>query len=84
MRIRYALPFVHERTGERRTIVVLLAAPELDDVGYQFALRPDGAAAPGGPLERMYAWHRGARAVPEGFAPIYAEARRLELRAVND
>jgi hypothetical protein len=85
MRIRYALPFVSKRTGERRTIVVSLAQHEVADVLYHRALRRNGAGGIGGPLEKMYAWHRAARAAPEEeFTPIYEQARRLELSSVNE
>jgi hypothetical protein len=84
MRIRFALPFVHKQTGERRTIVVGLARYEVEDVLYHRALRPDGAGAVNGPLEKHYAWARAARALSGDFTPIYEQARRLELSPVND
>jgi hypothetical protein len=56
----------------------MLSADEVADV---MRHRREGraAGAPGGPLERGYAWHHAVREVPAKFVPLFGQARRLTV-----
>jgi hypothetical protein len=58
--------------------VVELAPNEIADVLCHRALGR-GAGAPGGPLERGYAWHRAVKMVPAEFAPMFDQGQRLTV-----
>jgi hypothetical protein len=79
MTIRYSCPF-RSPAGEVRDVVVELGPNEVSDV---MRHRAEGraAGAPGGPLERGYAWHRAVKTVPAEFTPLFDQDRCIT--AVN-
>ena len=76
--VRYSCPF-RAPDGEVREIVVELSQDEIADCQRQ-VLGGDGPGAPGGPIERMYAWHRAVKEVPVEFAPVYEQAQRITVQ----
>jgi hypothetical protein len=73
--IRYACPF-RSPAGEVCDVVVTLSVDENWDVTRHRAIGRR-AGAPGGPLERAYAWHRAAKEVPADFTPLFDQAQRV-------
>jgi hypothetical protein len=72
--IRYLCRFCSV-IGEVRDVLVELSPSEIRDV----LNHHHGAGAPGGPLERRYAWDRAKRSVPAEFMPLYDQDRRITV-----
>jgi hypothetical protein len=73
--IRYVCPF-RSPAGETRDVIVQLSAHETADV-LRHHREGRSAGAPGGPLERGYAWHRATKMVPAEFTPLFDQDRRV-------
>jgi hypothetical protein len=73
--IRYACPF-RSPAGEVRDVVVALTTDEVWDVVRHRAIGRR-AGAPGGPLERGYAWRHAVKEVPADFVPLFDQAQRV-------
>jgi hypothetical protein len=74
--IKYCCRFVNA-SGAFRDVTVSLSRDEVEDVLRHRRQNPDGAGGVGGPLERGYAWRRAARAVPQGYEPLFDCDRRV-------
>jgi hypothetical protein len=84
---KYAVPYVNEKTGERRMIVVELTAEEKRDCTRNLMdPRAHGAhgahGAPGGTsgpdaIANNYASRRANEQVPPDFLPVYEEIERV-------
>ena len=74
--IKYLCPF-RSPTGEIREVVVTLSDNEVGDVLRHRALGR-GAGAPGGPLEKGYAWRHAVQEVPVDFMPLFEQAHLVQ------
>lgn len=78
---KYAVPYVNEKTGERRMIVVELTAEEKRDCTRNL-MDPRAHGGPGGPsgpdaIANNYASRRANEQVPPDFLPVYEEIERV-------
>lgn len=75
--MRYACEF-RNAAGERRIVVVGLAAHERHDVMSHRALRgANGPGGPTGPIARGYALRRASERVPSDFVPVLSNIRPI-------